>query len=91
MPHHAPRTTPHARTTRSTTSRDREGAGMPRVTCKVLLCDTGRWRCHAGFAAGVGRAKLLLSRSASEQSGGGLGRSLALPWDAEIGENLGQG
>ncbi|MFN9287045.1 MAG: hypothetical protein ACK6EB_03170, partial [Planctomyces sp.] len=49
---HYARTTHHARSTRSTTSRDREGAGMPRATCKVLLCDTGRWRCHAGFAAG---------------------------------------
>ncbi len=68
------------RITRSTTSRDREGAGMPRATCKVLLCDTGRWRCHAGFAAGVGRVKLLLSRTAFEHSGGGLGRSLALGW-----------
>ena len=64
---------------------------MPRVTCKVLLCDTGRWRCHAGFAAGVGRAKLLLSRTAFEQSGRGARQEPRPPMEPEWGQKLGLG
>ena len=64
---------------------------MPRAACKVLLCDTGRWRCHAGFAASVGRAKLLLSRTAFEQSGRGARQEPRPPMEPEWGQKLGQG